>query len=563
MMLSLFYCAFFFYVKLRDKTGASALSRGFGTMWLFIISWLMLVIATLGFHELGIASGYAAIFFCASAFVAYLVSLLELFSLDRKHKVAERIHEDNAIRDHLEHVPDASHAEAIAIRTGSGNYDGSHLIAPSPGELDVGSVHSAHDDRNEHDVTETSPLLRRSSMPSTISESPPRRRSFVRFRRPGRPVNGNDDDSDSTASTRSEPKPYGDEQAWSGPLWTWTWILQFLVLAPVSVVLLGQVALLASTAISQTGVDGSSLRLPYLVIAAFTILLMLPLAPFVHRVHGIVPIALFFVFALSLTYCLLAFPFSAEARFKVFWQQTIDCDTGNNTVRLLGLEKYTRQVIADLPSATGKTVVCGPAPSTVRSGLTLCEYDGAAVPPRLDPSLPPGIPPETAYSDLVTYSVTNYDPSSNAATLTIDAVNSKACALRFEQPVTNFSVQGASSWDGRFGAWPEAGVGQIRLWRRHWTGPWVVNLSWEGRETASDDRVTIEGGGEEAVGELKERALATAKLPLNGRVVCLWADANTPGTIPAFDEAVKYAPQWAAITKMSDGLVEASKAFIL
>lgn len=49
---------------------------------------------------------------------------------------------------------------------------------------------------------------------------------------------------------------------------------------------------------------------------------------------------------------------------------------------------------------------------------------------------------------------------------------------------------------------------------------------------------------------------------MDGRVVCLWSDNNEPGLIPALDEIRHYAPDWVAISKLGDGLVEGSKAFV-
>jgi hypothetical protein len=48
---------------------------------------------------------------------------------------------------------------------------------------------------------------------------------------------------------------------------------------------------------------------------------------------------------------------------------------------------------------------------------------------------------------------------------------------------------------------------------------------------------------------------------LHGAVVCMWSDANVAGTIPALDEALAFVPAWAAVTKLSEGLVEGRKGF--
>lgn len=55
-------------------------------------------------------------------------------------------------------------------------------------------------------------------------------------------------------------------------------------------------------AVHQTGADGSSLLLPYLVVVACTVLLFLPVAPFVHRVTHHIPVVLLAVFVGTLVY---------------------------------------------------------------------------------------------------------------------------------------------------------------------------------------------------------------------------------------------------------------------
>lgn len=50
---------------------------------------------------------------------------------------------------------------------------------------------------------------------------------------------------------------------------------------------------------------------------------------------------------------------------------------------------------------------------------------------------------------------------------------------------------------------------------------------------------------------------------MEGKVVCLWSDANTEGVIPALDEVKKFMPVWSAVTKAADGLVEGSKRFMV
>ena len=43
----------------------------------------------------------------------------------------------------------------------------------------------------------------------------------------------------------------------------------------------------------------------------------------------------------------------------------------------------------------------------------------------------------------------------------------------------------------------------------------------------------------------------------------MWSDVNQHGVIPAYDEAMHYAPEWVAMTKAGDGLVEGWKEFTI
>lgn len=85
---------------------------------------------------------------------------------------------------------------------------------------------------------------------------------------------------------------------------------------------------------------------------------------------------------------------------------------------------------------------------------------------------------------------------------------------------------------------PEGGTTDLRLWSRTWNRTWTVDVEWDDE---GDEAESVPG--------------------LEGRVVCLWADNNQVGVIPALDEVRHYAPIWTTVTKAGDGLVEASKKF--
>jgi hypothetical protein len=321
-------------------------------------------------------------------------------------------------------------------------------------------------------------------------------------------------------------------------------------------------------AVHQTGADGSSLLLPYLLIVACTVLLFLPVAPFVHRVTHHIPVVLLVVFVATLVYNLAAFPFSAGERYKVYFVQRLDLDLegGENANRVCyhGVEEFVGAVVAALPSASGREVRCG---ESKRVGLVGCCFDGGGVVPRVGGRRKGGGDGKGkggggGFKGLVGVNATRLGgKEANAARIEIQADNTKACFLEFEKPVAGLRVRGSSGWDERFGLYPEGGVKNLRLWHRRWDEKWVVEVEW--KDAAAGDvsppSLGEEEGEEEGVlgdGELKRR-----REGLKGAVVCMWSDANVPGTIPALDEALQFAPAWVAVSKLSEGLVEGRKTF--
>jgi len=272
-----------------------------------------------------------------------------------------------------------------------------------------------------------------------------------------------------------------------------------------------------------------------LIIAFFSILVLLPLAPFMHRFTPHIPVFLALAFIGTLIYNLTAFPFSAENRYKVYFQQSVDLETGQNMVTLVGLEEYVRSIIAAIPSAAGQSIECMNR-SEIRTGLSFCSWEGIA--PKVVPNMPDGVPPEKGFSDWLSADVIRV-PGQNAARFTLSGQNTRSCVIRFDRPIRDFNVLG-SSRDDRFDAVPETGSDQIKLWHREWDQPWIVDVEWP----IDDGKKSGEEG-------------------MDGRVVCLWSDDNVEGMIPALDEVRRFMPTWAAVSKLSDGLVEGSKPFII
>lgn len=535
-------CYFGLWLILRGASAVrpSALHRGLANLWLFVLGWAALVAATVLEDRFRIASGYFFVFFQSAVFLSTLITLVELFALPKKSDWARQARDEHAAREQIGAVP---HSE--------------DLIAPTPGESDsptAGQPSGEEGDEIEP-PDETTPLVggtRAENVPTTFATT--YRRSISRFQNGVRKV----------AESRNEP--IEDEQSWSVNLPSWTWILQFLLIGPFLVILAGQIGLLLTDAVYQTGSDGSNLLLPYLIVAAFSILVLLPLSPFIHRVTYHVPTFLLLVFLGTMIYNLVAFPFSSNNRYKAYFQQHIDLDTGNTTTQFTGLEQYIRPIIAELPSAAGKELVCNRRGAKI--GTVDCSFDSSSMAPKLGGGrLPDGVPPQKGYAGLVTVNVTR-GAGTNTARIEIDAADTKACFVHFDRPVSKLDVVGGSGWDERFGRWPEDGVGLVKLWRRDWGKVWTVDVEWTDKDVSASPASEEEDGDEwVVVQQMEEQRVDGGELRvrsgLEGYVACQWSDANVPGVIPALDEALKYAPAWAGVSKLAEGLVEGKKRFMV
>ncbi|KAL3419589.1 peptidase family m28 family [Phlyctema vagabunda] len=497
MSLSLFFVVFWFIMAGCNFVRPSALHRQYTIIWMFALGWLVLVLSTVYEDRFKISGGYIFVIYESAIFLAALIGFLELFALPTKSAIADHVREDNEAQDGMDALP--------------------HVAAGNDGNDD------------DQEATENTPLVgdgeHRRSLGTSFAD---------RYRRSVAATSEADH-----ADVESDEKnlPFGREQAWSAKLPAWTWVLQFLLIGPFILIVIGQVALILVTALDQTGTDGSPLLLPYLIIAFFSVLLLLPVAPFIHRITHQIPTFLFFIFVGTLIYNLVAFPFSENNRYKAYFQQTVDLETGISNVTFAGIETYILDIISHIPSATGQEILCSSNPS-IRSGLSFCSYTGPA--PNVVGNVPKGVPPEKGYKDWISYNVTRVSKE-NAARFHVSGLETRACSIRFNTPITAFRVKDAAS-HGKFGGddVPDSGSDQIKLWSRDWNKEWVVDVEWDVSEGKQP--------GDEG---------------LEGRVVCSWSDNNLPGVIPALDEAQRFAPSWTSIVKTAEGLVEGSKPFVV
>jgi hypothetical protein len=252
----------------------SALQRMYALIWLFAGSFALLAFVTVMVNNYQIAGGYFALFYFAGIFLALDLSYLELFFAPTKTAYAR----------HFDQADD------------------------SPSRPLTGTTSAARsDDRPvaDDDATETTSLLRGD------------RRSFAR--NSGRRESTDDVDDQHVEQHRplELKQPYPGEQEWSGKLPGWIWFLQLLLVAPIVIILVGQIALLLTSALYQTPADGNSTLFIYLSFAVFATLLLAPTGPFLHRFSYHVPTFVFLVCVATIIYNLVAFPFSRQVLFLI------------------------------------------------------------------------------------------------------------------------------------------------------------------------------------------------------------------------------------------------------
>lgn len=246
----------------------------------------------------------------------------------------------------------------------------------------------------------------------------------------------------------------------------------------------------------------------------------------------------------------------------------------------------------ELPSAQGQTIECGE--DWLRNGLSRCWWSG------LKPKVAPG-----ERASWVQFNVSK--TGKGKARIDVLGKETRSCKLTFDKPITGLKVDGVKVGQGQgpgngrgtlpvstlmpyqTGALPKRASGvvgvngllphhhrhthpdypghypgdsphrtqkkpnlsdrspiypngttELRLWARDWNRGWRVDIEWE----------LPRNDGKRDVGEDGE------KDGITGNVVCLWADVNEKGTVPAWDEVREFVPKWAVGSKLTDGLVE-------
>ncbi|MCJ1307133.1 hypothetical protein MMC25_000779 [Agyrium rufum] len=512
MMFSAWVFVVWFLSRAADFVRPSAFHRSYALIWMFAGGWLVLVLTTVSENNFNIASGYFTVFYFAAIFLATSIAFLELFGLSKKTVYAEIVDGTAGSNGHGR----------------EGSLSSANLLAAEDEEPAING--GGNGDEEPEEATESTSLLRGAKS------------NFNHYTTPSRARDDHEEPVDESIDEGKKARVYGHEQPWSWSLPTWTWLLQFLIIATTAMIFVAPLGLLIMSALHQTLSDGNSALIVYLFAAVITILVLAPLGPFLHRYTYHIPMFLLCVFAGTLIYNLVAFPFSASNRLKVYFLQTVDLDTGLNDVVLSTIgSPFINAILDSLPSTAGQIVTTGNAR---RPGLI--DYSWPGVAPRVvqpPPTEYPGVPPQFGFADWLNYNVTRPSPSTpsnpHSAQFHLSGRNTRSCQIRFNRAISSFHVAGQAPQSSLFQNVGEDGSKAIKLWSREWEKEWEVDVTWE------------VGGGEDDQGGL------------DGKVLCFWNDEGKRKTIPALEEMRRFAPVWVAPCVETDGLVMGSKSFLI
>lgn len=263
-------------------------------------------------------------------------------------------------------------------------------------------------------------------------------------------------------------------------------------------------------------------------------MLVLPIVPFIFKIHSTVAFTFIVVFVLSTAYNLIAFPFSQMEPVKVYFEQTIDLGNFTTplhtvthaTTVLAGVPHFMKDlIIPQLPSAIGQEVNC--SSESVLSGLQTCTWQSTLLPdpgsyplgaPGPRPPWPGAPAPPTTFK-WMTASVSRRP--GNSARFTISAKNTRGCRVYFDnQRITRWKVHDLPFGTPQEFAAQAGGVSTLLLWVRRWDRAFVVDVDWEG------------------------------STELEGRVSCEWAEyesgsvgVDTTAKIPALEEMLTFLPR--------------------
>ncbi|KAG5636860.1 hypothetical protein H0H81_006612 [Sphagnurus paluster] len=404
---------------------------------------------------------------------------------------------------------------------------------------------------------------------------------------------------------------------------TAVWFTQLFFVAPLPIILVSHIGIILIGAMPEGITDGGPVwlgKLPlfltlrwriyqphfavYAGLSLISTLLVLPVMPFISSYPPAPPLALaapfqyinnpktlfrflLVLFGLTTAYnsgllgilltptsppaTRFGFPFSIDIPMKVFFQQRVevvalwaptqvaaDAATGitfRPVTYLIGLPGYLDQMILpSVPSALNNGAAC--VVDGDRKGLLRCSWSSG-----IDMIPSPGKPPSDHSEENSNSEFNKYFLSTNtwirssisrvsrtSARFWIRGTNTRACRIKMNDvKVANWSVVGGTpGFQKRHTSPSEAknsdGLTELRFLSRTWDREFVVDVEFV------DGLEKIEGS---VACEWSEHESGLVGMP----------QSMSRASIPAYEEVLQFFPRWAALTKLTDGLVEVWSAF--
>ena len=157
----------------------------------------------------------------------------------------------------------------------------------------------------------------------------------------------------------------------------YAWIIQFLVIVPLSSFILFSSVDAIMDALNQTVQEGSKATFDIIKFGMMgSILIALPVLPFFYKVNYMTILLTVLLFLISTSKTLLEPSFTNNNPLKVRFSQNINLSHGDGAnVHVLGREgNFLRPMLEDLPSIKHSftPINC----NTVGNGMEICTYDG-------------------------------------------------------------------------------------------------------------------------------------------------------------------------------------------
>src|SRR5215470_8642071 len=91
MILSAWFSITWFLLRGADAMRPTALSRTYAILWIYILTYIILILDTIAENNFSLSGGYFLVIYFAAVFSALLISYLEFFALPKKTAYAETI----------------------------------------------------------------------------------------------------------------------------------------------------------------------------------------------------------------------------------------------------------------------------------------------------------------------------------------------------------------------------------------------------------------------------------------------------------------------------------------